>query len=446
VKDTYLREYARGYGSTEVTFRFRGQDFVFTLSQGLFSSADVDKGSRLLLKRLSRHLDDLSAQNKALPRTVLDAGSGTGVLGICAAKALAHLLPPGDLQVRSQDRDELARIFTEYNAQRNLPPVNPPILSAYTEALLSSPADLPWDLILSNIPAKAGKPVLEDFIPRSLGLLSPSGYVIMVAVKPLADFFRERIVRFCPLLREEEGTEHRVFIYGAGPEPGVSGVPPPNVPDLSGAASPGGDFFKSHPQYIRTRGTYELEGSAYSMEALHGAPDYDRPGFGVSAAARLFRRLSPAPDPRPMLVWEPAQGHFPAWLAAREPGPGNRTVVLAGRNVLALAAARHNTEALLGEGRVRALPAADLALDRERLLEAAGGAYGFIAAFPDDGARKDLYRAVWEGLGDLLAPGGLVLFALPSAEAERLDRKKPPGFRCLGDLKRHSFRALAYGR
>ena len=448
MKDNYLREYARAYGSKEVNFRFRGQDFVFTLSQGLFSSADVDRGSRLLLKSFSRHLNDLSAQNKVLPRTILDAGSGTGVLGICAAKALAPLLPPGDLHVRSQDRDELARIFTEYNAQRNLPSSKPPLLSAYTEALLSSPAALRWDLILSNIPAKAGKPVLEDFIPRSLGLLSPSGHVLIVVVKPLADFFRERITQFRPLLREEEGTEHQVFVYGADPEAESSGASLQEIPVPSEEISPEGDFFKNHPQYIRTRGTYELEGSAYSIEALYGAPDYDQCGLGVSAAAKLFGKLSPAfpaSDPRPMLIWEPAQGHFPAWLAAREPGPGNRALVLAGRNILALTAARHNAEALLGQGRVRMLPAADLALDRERLLEVSGP-YIFITAFFDAGVRKDLYRTIWESLGDLLVPGGLVLFALPSAEAERLDRKKPSGFSRLGDLKRRFFRALAYRR
>jgi 16S rRNA G1207 methylase RsmC len=102
--------YLKAYSNREVPFRFRGIDFRFALSLGLFSSADIDRGSRLLLKVLSRLLDE-SPSGGLPPRRVLDAGCGIGVIGICAARALmAAGSPP--LAVRAQDRDELARIFS----------------------------------------------------------------------------------------------------------------------------------------------------------------------------------------------------------------------------------------------------------------------------------------------------------------------------------------------
>jgi hypothetical protein len=72
------------------------------------------------------------------------------------------------------------------------------------------------------------------------------------------------------------------------------------------------------------------------------------------------------------------------------------------------------------------------------------GRFGFIAVFPETVPRTDRRAALWEGLTALLAPGGFAVISLPSSEADRFDRKKPPGFRRLGDLKRNGFRALAY--
>jgi hypothetical protein len=126
-------------------------------------------------------------------------------MGICAAAALAG---DGSSYVRCQDRDELDRLFTEYNALKNGIPA--PRLSAHTEPLLGGLVAARWDLILSNIPAKAGKPVLEDFVLRSAGLLNPSGRVLIVVVNPLANWFRSWITKAdAPPFYEERGKEIR---------------------------------------------------------------------------------------------------------------------------------------------------------------------------------------------------------------------------------------------
>jgi hypothetical protein len=96
---------------------------------------------------------------------------------------------------------------------------------------------------------------------------------------------------------------------------------------------------------------------------------------------------------------------------------------------------------------VSIIPAADLFLDRERL---AGGAmaspYSLIAAFPEAVPRTDRLLPFWEALGFLAAPGAFVILSLGSAEAEKMDRKKPKNFARLGSLRRGGFRALAYVR
>lgn len=440
------------YENKGVDFKFRGRNFRFALSQGLFSSADIDRGSRLLLKALSRLWDGDLRQGIALPGTILDAGCGTGVLGICAAGALADQ-GLGGLRVRAQDRDELARAFTEYNARCN--GISPAVLEAHTEALLAGPPESRWDLILSNIPAKAGLPVLRDFIPRSAALLRPGGRVLVVVVNPLAGMFRQRLPEMgLPLLYHEEGTEHQLFMYGPGPAPEQSGErrnlahdsegSPPIVPERAEAP---GAFLRENPAYLRNSGDYTLERISYHIDAFHGLGDFDTPGGAVRTAVKLADRLGLKKRALPpgILIHEPGQGHFPVWLLKYLGPEARQPLVLSGRNILALEASRHNAAA--PDTLIRLVPAVDPAGSRDSLRAAAGGeggnkAYGLIAAFPEPAPRR--FDAYWEALAGLLRPGGIALIALPSSEAERFDRKKQKPFIRLGDLKRNGFRALAY--
>jgi len=537
-------------------------DFSFDLTQGLFSSAGVDAGTQLLLKVFSGLLDSDAKAGTPPPRNVLDAGCGVGVIGICAAAALGGMAraaapPPGvptpdvsaaRLTVRCQDRDELARVFTLHNAAKNRAafgrfPVS--VLEAHTEPLLAGPGDTRWDLILSNIPAKAGTPVLEDFVRRSLGLLNPGGRVVLVAVNTLADFFRRRIaLSGGGLFLEQTGSGHTVFAYSAlGVAPAgnaladtalvqaalVETTPTETVPvetdpleitpektalvgtAFTGTASkkttpletmpekiapmetapvgaaqeetdpleitpektvpadtspvkPGPGFLSRYPFYVRTAATCKLEGIPVCVETIHGASGFDEPGGAVTVAAKLAARLGPAMFARGeggVLVHEPGQGFFPCWLfrfLCGECGPGETPApVLSGRNVLALEAARHNVSRLTlrgnaaGGGTVCVVPAADLRLGRAALLETQGGKpYSGIVAFPEPLPQSSLPKgtdqlaALWNAVPPLLENNAVFLAAFGSSDAERFDRKKPPGFNRIGTVKRDGFRALAY--
>jgi len=470
------KELIRNFISKTVSFKFRGIDFTFDLSQGLFSSADVDSGTKFLLKILSQTVDDDVAAGNPLPRRVLDAGCGTGVIGICAATAIAPLVADGGFLVHCQDRDELARLFTMHNAARNNIP--PAVLEAYTEPLLAGPGDQSlgayWDLILTNIPAKAGAPVLEDFVRRSAGLLKPGGKVIMVAVHTLAGFFRERIAADAELLSEHKSAGHSVFVYGRAA----------NQPSAV-AVNGGAGFIAQHPFYVRTAVTHVIEEIPVHLTTIHGASGFDQPGGAVLAAAKLARKLGAEQFPvdAPLLVHEPDQGFFPCWLISftkylsqRHKGTKEEKrkerkeikeglayntspplnpfvplclremsslVTLSGRNILALEAARYN---VIKNSDIAAtiIPAANLPAPNEQ-------AYGCIAAFPELLPQSSLPKgtdqlaAIWDAVPPLLAGGGIFLVTFSSSDAERFDRKKPAGFSRLGSVKRNGFRALAYG-
>ena len=414
--------------------------FKFDLSQGLFSSESVDFGTRLLLAVFSRVLDGDAAAGRAPPCRVLDAGCGTGVIGICAASALIALSAlPDAVYVRCQDRDDLARLVTLHNAAKNR--ISPLVLEAYTEPLLAGPADGRWDLILSNVPAKAGGPVLGDFVRRSACLLNPGGRVIIVVVQALADFFRGIIAADAELVLEKKGPGHSVFVYGGK----AAGAFPPAEP-----VSAGPGFFSRYPFYVRSAVTCPIEEMPIRLETVQGASGYDAPGGAVLAAAKLARRIGLQkliPGDAVLLVHEGGQGFFPAWLLGLLAGaPGDsKMLVASGRNILALEASRHNSAADI-------VTAVDLQLGRAALLEAAGGKFAFIAAFPELLPQSTLPKGadqldfLWEALPPLLARGGLFLAAFSSSEAERFDRKKPAGagFFRLGSIKRNGFRALAY--
>jgi len=402
----------------------------------------------LLLKVFSRILDEDKAAGKTPPRLLLDSGCGCGVIGICAAKAITT----NDARIRCQDRDELARLLTLHNAVQNGVP--PTALEACTEPLLAGTDSGRWDMILTNIPAKAGMPVLEDFVRRSAGLLNPGGRVIMVAVHPLAGFFRERIAIDAELLSEHKSPGHTVFVYGGKAEQAPAANP----------VNAGPGFFARYPFYARAAVTCPIEDIPVYLETNHGASGFDQPGGAVLAAARLIARLKktvlrqlPLDGSAPLLVHEPGQGFFPCWMIELlcDKSKPSQSIVLSGRNILALEASRHNVERHNAE--VSIVSAADLSLGRAALLETNGGRqYGLIVAFPELVPQSSLPKtakgsqgtsqltALWDALPPLLADGGVFIAAFASAEAERFDRKKPTGFTRLAGVKRNGFRALGY--
>ena len=151
-----------------VTLDHGGRRLELGVAQELFSSHEVDVGTRLLLRTLA-------GPEHASRRRVLDLGCGYGPLGL-ALRAAAD-----DRVVHLVDRDALAIEYSRENAARNrLDDVEVYGSLGYADVRGSG-----FDLIVSNIPAKAGPPVIERVLLGGAGLLAPGGLVAVVVIAPL---------------------------------------------------------------------------------------------------------------------------------------------------------------------------------------------------------------------------------------------------------------------
>jgi len=295
------------YSNKEVSFRYNGRDLSFYLSQALFSSYEIDKGSKFLLKTISRQIDFDKINH------VLDIGCGIGTLGVSLQKGHPHI------QTTLQDRDALAVAFSRWNADKN----SVGKVKTTGGLALQGLERNYYDLIVSNIPAKAGEPVLK-YLYRSM--LHKGGIVAMVVVNPLADFTRRVLkdegaeIRF-----HETGPGHTVFHCALkGPSPQAA-----EAEDLPSA-------------YFREKSVHEYKGVPYSLDTVWGLADFDTPPFQTLVAMACLKSIGPL---KHVSLWNPGQGHTAALLAAL-PAAQNAgaplTLDLFGRDMLGLQATRHN--------------------------------------------------------------------------------------------------------
>lgn len=159
------------YFKKTIPFDLDGQHFEFDVSQMLFSSFQIDSGTSLLLRTIN------ADNNDDAPRSILDLGCGYGPLGI----VLARRYP--DARVTLVDADLLAVRYARHNCELN--GVHAAAELVGSVGLEHAPPG-PYDLIVSNIPAKVGDAAIEqDFILGPLDRLSHDGAYWFVVVSAL---------------------------------------------------------------------------------------------------------------------------------------------------------------------------------------------------------------------------------------------------------------------
>jgi len=445
-----------------VPFKFKGAELRLDLSHALFSSFDVDVGTRLLLKAVGR--DEVLAG----ARRILDAGTGVGVIALAMAKAFP------EAEVTATDRDLLACAFAERNRSRNkapnllsrpgllgLDPVAVPALSGLPAvsggpAVSGAPA-LPagaegrYDFILSNIPAKAGAPVIEAFFRDAVRRLLPGGRIGVVIVKPLVEACLAWMeAAGLEIVNTERGSGHMAWVVAPRAEAAAPSVPSAAEPGAGTGAKPGaGPGAAAAPAgplalagqdlgvYVRRRGRFKCGEASYEANGYWGLPDFDTVGFAPRVAADLAERVLAGSLVRDALVVNPGLGHFPLWLAKRA---APERLCAASRDLLQLAGTGANLAALSGRKPTYR------ALDALRLDEEAPASFDLIAEFLDAVPEYDWIGPIWERALLLLKTGATFILVGTPTELQRAEKRRPAGLRLLGEKRRKGFAAAAWRR
>jgi SAM-dependent methyltransferase len=387
-----------------VPFRFSGEDMTFRLSHGLFSSFDIDEGTRLLLKTIAQRLDMETIGS------ILDVGCGVGVVGI----SLSRRLPAA--RALLQDRDCLAVEVARENAAAN----KAAAVSFGCGLAFSGTGGRLFDLVACNVPAKAGQPVIRSFFSGAAHHLAPGGTAAFVIVTPLAQLAEETAGTLGLAVTHREATkDYLVLHFRAGASP--------TSEQAGGLLEP----------YLRGRQAFSHEEVSWQADTAWSLPDFDTLGYRVQLALELAAGAKVGED---VLFWNPGQGHLPLGILAMK-GRGVKRVRLASRDALELAITERNLGAA-GWGTA----GSSLLPFEARLKEAApAGSIDFLCAVPHPVPRVPWQGDLAECAAEILKPGARLLVTGTSTELHRF-LETARGFAAAESRKLYGFRAALLTR
>jgi 16S rRNA (guanine1207-N2)-methyltransferase len=387
-------DFWQNFVNKQIAFRYMRQELHFNLSQSLFSSADVDIGSRLLLRTIAKNVEIANIS------TVLDIGCGVGVLGLSLKKINPHI------RLVAQDRDALAVLFTTQNAALN--EMEDVIVQG---GLAFQDFDgQKFDLVISNLPGKAGHTVLQDMLRRMPDYLSETGMVAVVVVKPLAELVAETLADMeSEILLHEEASGYEVFHFRGG------------IQELTQKRR---DAEEDLEPYTRNMQVFKLGNQSVEMRTVWNLPEFDSLAHDTALAINALKKRKVSGR---VLFWNPGQGHMPMYLREQV-----GEFVLAGRDALSLQIVEMN---LRGAGVENVST-----LHVPHFLEVPGQ-YDWLIIFPDTDPGVAWENVLLPHCGRLLNSGGRVLLVAKSAYTHRLLKEKR-GFQSKFDRKRNGYRTV----
>jgi 16S rRNA (guanine1207-N2)-methyltransferase len=195
----------------EFEARLRGQDLRFATRFGLFSPRAIDEGTRLLLDHIEVNPSD----------DCLDLGCGYGAIGL----TLARLAPQGRTVL--VDRDVVAFEYARRNIEANALTNAEALLGDGFEHL----AERGFDLVASNLPAKAGNEALYLLLADARAHLKPGGRCTVVTLSGMRRFIERAMLEvFGSYDKVKQGRTHTVStaIRAVEPTPETPSSPTPN--------------------------------------------------------------------------------------------------------------------------------------------------------------------------------------------------------------------------
>jgi 16S rRNA G1207 methylase RsmC len=374
------------YFKKTITVRLQRRQLELDVAQDLFSGHELDAGSRLLLRSL--------ATPKHEPRSsVLDLGCGYGPIGLGL-----KLLNPARA-VDMVDRDALALDFSRRNAARN----GMSDVEVYASLGWSDVRRSDYDLVVSNVPAKAGEGAIRHFLLDAAGHLRPGGMVAVVVIARLDELVRELLVPDAgvELTYEQRAAGYSVYHY----QPVRASLPEPSSQGK-------GEHPDEDALSVYERGRLDLTFGQirYRVRTAYSLPEFDTLGYHTRLMADQL--LTGRRRPGEVLVFNPGQGHLPV-LIGKALVP--ERITLAGRDLLALAYSRDNlTRNEYPADRVRVL-------HRTAVQPADVDGVDLVVATLKDGQPNAITELELHGALERLRPRGRLIAGGSSTAVTRLE-------------------------
>jgi 16S rRNA (guanine1207-N2)-methyltransferase len=259
-----------------VTLRIGKEQLQFRTTQELFSSHDIDTGTRFLIRSI--------IEGGYRPKKILDLGCGYGAIGL----TLKKLYP--ESTVHMVDRDALAVEYSRQNAKLNkLDRVEIYGSLGYDDIKKSD-----FDLIVSNIPGKAGEAVIAYLMRETRYFLAPNGTTAIVVVAAL-DATVAKLLQDTPglgIIFRQKRAGHVIFHYRFNGEPELM---------------PGTSAFE-RGIYSRQDIEIRLKDLEYSMQTAYGLPEFDSLNYGSEMLITALNKIK-GREIKHAVVFNPGQGH-----------------------------------------------------------------------------------------------------------------------------------------
>ncbi len=375
-----------------LTYNFQKQSLRFRTSQELFSSHDVDQGTQFLLRSI------VEAGYPSF-KSILDIGCGYGPLGL----TLKKLYP--EAAVHLTDRDALAVEYTKQNVELNgLSGVDARVNVYGSLGYDDLPNEI-FDLIVCNIPGKAGEPVIKYLLTEAGNHLSAEGRAAIVIVSALEDMVKTVLSKTAgiDILLERSRPGHRVFHYRFNSQA--------DKKDEGQSALDSG-------VYRRNDQLFHFRKMEYRMETAYGLPEFDSLDYRSELLMQALKDQSVSSEQK-AAVYNPGQGHVAVLLQqSRHPGK----LDLIDRDLLAL---RYTKLNLIRNG----CPAENIAVFHQTGIAGPEiNDYHLICGILREEEGVEAARELLKQAGERLDAGGILLLSAGSTAVTRLAaflQKKP---------------------